>query len=298
MPTPRAPSIRDSWPPTQVLLRSSIEPPDADAEIDDLDLSYLDKDPLSYFLTPPAPYTEEEDDDDLADDAYDAGIEDATHPPPIVRSVSPSTLDGLKRPEARPPTPPLPSSGAAGRASPSPDPDVDMLPTPEYTTDDDNREEYIRLDRGAPPLLLGLPFSLRDFAAAKSRMACGRKGSAREPKTAAEGLLSPTSQPHASARGRSAFRPGSRPVNAAPPPAAKTAVRYRGVPAGRSSPRAWRGPSPDVWSIEEEPEEEMVEEKARGGEGVRKRSEGAAVDGAKAAKPRKKVRFVLPPREM
>jgi hypothetical protein len=44
----------------------------------------------------------------------------------------------------------------------------------------------------------------------------------------------------------------------------------------------WREPSPDVWSIEEETEEELMSD---GGVDI------------KAAKPKKKVRFVLPDRE-
>jgi hypothetical protein len=65
----------------------------------------------------------------------------------------------------------------------------------------------------------------------------------------------------------------------------------------RLSPYAWREPSPDVWSIEEEPENELHSEM----EGSSFIEEGVAgVDGKTravdipAAKPKKKVRFVLP----
>lgn len=257
-------------------LRSSIEHVDAEAQMGGLDLSYVDKDPLNYFLTP-APSSDDEAVDVMD---FDAGIEDAKHPAPIVRSVSPSTLDGLSRLGARPPTPPR------GPGSPSPELDMDMAPTPEEEEDDDDDgEEYLRLGGSLP---LCLPFSLRDFAAMRAK---GRRE--RESKAGNNGLLLSPAPLHAghssSARGRSAHRPGPRPIVAG---SVKGRLRGMGLAPSRSSPHAWREPSPDVWSIEEEPEQEDG-----GGDMGEDGRKAGAIDIA-AAKPRKKVRFVLPAREI
>lgn len=88
----------DSWPP--VACRS---PPVLDEDVstdeDEYDLPILKRNPLTYFLTPATP---KEDELEFAFD-FDAGIEDSTRPREMVRSISPSTLDGLKRyrPRAR-----------------------------------------------------------------------------------------------------------------------------------------------------------------------------------------------------
>jgi hypothetical protein len=67
----------------------------------------------------------------------------------------------------------------------------------------------------------------------------------------------------------------------------------------RRSPHAWREPSPDVWSIEEETEE-TPSDNGIGDSGY----VGDAIDfdkmmgiDAVAAKPKKRVRFVLPAEE-
>lgn len=275
MPTPKTPhsrSMRESWPPTQIVLRPSMD--QDDDEMEDLDLSYIDKDPLNYFLTP-APSSDDENADSMD---FDAGIEDAKRPAPIVRSVSPSSLDGLSRLGVRPPTPPR------CPGSPSPEPDVDMAPTPE----DDDGEQYIGFGAGmAGNFGLGLPFTLRDFAAARAR---GREKECKTP----NGLLSPTPL-HAghlsSVRGRSANRPGLRPI---------AAGGIRRSVSARSSPHAWREPSPDVWSIEEESDEELDTEMSKGETG---NNEGHDAQKTKpidipASRPKKKVRFVLPAREI
>lgn len=273
MPTPKTPrshSMRDSWPPTRILLRPHID--HDDDEMDDLDLSYIDKDPLNYFLTP-APSSV----DEVADSMdFDAGIEDSKRPPQIVRSVSPSSLDGLSRLGARPPTPPR------CPGSPSPESDVDMAPTPE----DDDGEEYLGFGSSiAGALPLGMPFTLKDFTTARAK---GRKE--KECKTS-NGLLSPTplhAGHLASVRGRSASRPGLRPI---------AAGGIRRSISARSSPHAWREPSPDVWSIEEESDEELKNEMAEDSTGNKDAQKTKAID-IPASRPKKKVRFVLPAREM
>lgn len=66
---------RDSWPPTILHLNDTDIGHDPD----------LDHDPISFFLTVPSVY--DEDDDDLS-----AGIESSHHEHPEVREVSPSSL--------------------------------------------------------------------------------------------------------------------------------------------------------------------------------------------------------------
>ncbi|KAK2678237.1 hypothetical protein RAB80_006977 [Fusarium oxysporum f. sp. vasinfectum] len=92
-------SRRDSWPPTQMRLKPTISTKNRPLpSLDD-----IDDDPLTYFLTP-APLLDDDDMDDVLLD-FDAGIEDASSPRPFVRSVSPSTLDGLRKPGLRPMSP-------------------------------------------------------------------------------------------------------------------------------------------------------------------------------------------------
>lgn len=253
-------------------LHPSIEPDDA--EIDDLDLSFIDDDPFNYFLTP-APSSQ---DDDLDMDMdYDAGIENTKRRGPIVRSVSPSSLDGgFTGFPLRPPTPPR-SFG-----SHSPEPDLDMAPTPE-----DDREAYLRLGSSPVTPPYNLPFTLKDFASARSKTRKDRgKG------TSAATLLSPTPMhggPPSSSRGRLSHRPGPRPLGAL-----DTRGRTRSW-SGRLSPHAWREPSPDVWSIEEETEEDMVNSEM--GDSAVSEGQTQAID-IPAAKPKKRVRFVLPVEEI
>ena len=125
MPSSNIWSQRDSWPPTQVrLTRSSSDKSEPRPLLED-----IDENPLTYFLTP-APDTNDDIDDFSADDMldFDAGIEDTNHPRAIIRSVSPSTLDGLSKLRAK---------------AVSPDFDSDVVTTDEEGDD----EDYIRLDR-------------------------------------------------------------------------------------------------------------------------------------------------------
>jgi hypothetical protein len=262
---------------------------------DDGNAASMDDDPLTYFLTP-APLLDDNDDyedPDVMDFGFDAGIEDAKHPPEIVRSVSPSSLDGLSLPPPRPPTPPR-------------SPPVHLSPDPESATDEeDDGEDYIRFGIGRQHIL-GLPFNLKDFTslAGKRRTTAGAKG-----KSPAGGLMSPSSSPPtshspaASPRGRSTGGLGSSPPGSRYGSGRGRTSRQS---SRRRSPHAWREPSPDVWSIEEDPEEEAASEMAssvgpedlaaRMKEDIESARLGDALD-APAAKPKKRVRFVLPVKE-
>jgi hypothetical protein len=247
---PASRSRRDSWPPTQVRLDASL--PSEDNSLDN-----IDDDPLTYFLTP-APILDAMGDIDMMD--FDAGIEDLNHPREIVRSVSPSSLNGLSRPHPREASPEL-SDGSA----------------PDY---DD--EEYIRFQ----PHTLGLPFNLRDFTIDGIKM---KPKSPAGPTVTADALLSPSSFHVPTAQGRSQARGHVR-------------GRVRTASARHRPQHLWREPSPDVWSIEEETEEEITSEMS-GSVGVRsdfgdemEKIHNHTLE-TPAAKPKKKVRFVLPARE-
>jgi len=234
----------------------------SDAEIDDLDLSKIDDDPITYFLTPAQRLYDDDNDAMDFEMDFDAGIEDAKHPAPIVRSISPSSLGGLGLPPPRIPTPPSRSL--------SPDPDRDMPLTP------DDHEDYMYLAGNGRANPFGLPFSLKDLAAGKFKTQ-EKKKAVDDPLTLSYPL------PPGAAPERTKARPGR-------------AIR-RGRPrttAFRRSPHAWREPSPDVWSIEEETEEELNSDSAV--EGDHNTDFGNNIRGIDipAAKPKKRVRFALP----
>ncbi|KAH7362881.1 hypothetical protein B0T11DRAFT_88534 [Plectosphaerella cucumerina] len=249
---PGAKSRLDSWPPTQVRLTPTT-PKDYPS------LEDIDADPLTYFLTP-APDLEDMDEDvDMID--FDAGIESPGRSHDIVRSVSPSSLEGLAMPKSRMASPPVP----------------ELYETTMPDTDEEE-EDYVRF---APPSI-GLP---RNPWGPKEIMTRSKTRSTAGPsmRLTAEALLSVSSP-----RGR------SRATSGRGRDAASASLRRRGS-------HLWRSPSPDVWSIEEETEEEMLSEL---GSSVGPRSttdgdrpETTRVDG-KAAKPKKRVRFVLPGEEM
>lgn len=249
---PGANSRLDSWPPTQVRLAPTT-PKDYPS------LEDIDADPLTYFLTP-APDLEDMEDADMMD--FDAGIESPGRSNDIVRSVSPSSLEGLAKPKSRMASPPVPELY-----------DTTMPDT------DEEEEDYVRFAPphiGLPKLLWG-PKETGIMTRSKTRSTSGPSM-----RLTAEALLSvsaPRGRSRASGRGRDT---------------ASASLRRRGS-------HLWRSPSPDVWSIEEETEEEMLSEL---GSSVGPRSttdgdrpEKTLVDG-KAAKPKKRVRFVLPGEEM
>ncbi|KAL2025175.1 hypothetical protein VTK56DRAFT_177 [Thermocarpiscus australiensis] len=268
--------LRNSWPAQQVLLQPGVEGDDAEIEGLDLGNFKADEDPLIYFLAPTTPTVEEDGDSMEFEMEFDAGIEDAKHPPQIVRSVSPSSLLGLSRPPPRPPTPP--------RSPATPDLVYDMAATPDELDDYMPAASATRYAGG-----FSIPLRLKDLTAGKFK---GRQNHAEYPDT-----LLPAAwphSPHASNRGRAMTRPGPKPVS----PSEEIDVRvrrHRTMPT-RLSPHAWREPSPDVWAIEEEAEKELDSDTAQtvdedGGPAAAPKA--WAID-IPAAQPKKKVRFVLP----
>ncbi|EJP69989.1 uncharacterized protein BBA_00858 [Beauveria bassiana ARSEF 2860] len=274
-------SRRQSWPPTQLrLVRSvsakSIEPRPL---LDD-----IDEDPLTYFLTPNLDndevcFTSDEDTED-DDDDFDAGIEVAGHPRDLVRSVSPSTLEGLGRP----------------RRVASPDLDSDGLISDD---DDEENEDYLRYFSSSPASPPRSPSGLlgamprHSFSSYPFRLRPRSPGFRRE-----------------SGRSSTAFTSSSSsfPAPARPSSTAAAAMFYGRAPwAARRGPDApaarrvsrpghlWREPSADVWSIEEETAEELTMSETRG-RGVARREGGRGSEAAEA-KPIKRVRFVLPGEE-
>lgn len=249
-----------------------------DAKIDDLDLSYIGDDPLNYFLTP-TPSSQDDDAEDAEIFDFDAGIENTKKPAPIVRSVSPSNLNSGFRLPLRPPSPPKIFG------SPSSVPDLDMSVTP-----DEVDETYLPYGSSSVSPF-SPPLTLKDFAGA-------RIDSQREKpvRSASATLLSPSPSYSTSPRGRVSQRPGPRPLGAA---GAHGRARTW---SGRLSPHAWRVPSPDVWSIEEETEEELHYDYVGSYLSYANRNEthtgGAKPIDIKAAKPKKKVRFVLPAQDI
>ncbi|KAL6862301.1 hypothetical protein J3F83DRAFT_208788 [Trichoderma novae-zelandiae] len=254
---------RESWPPTQLRLspamsikkRSGFERAEPRPLLED-----IDDNPLTYFLTP-IPADDDNDDDvdemdldvDMMD--FDAGIEDASQPREAVRSVSPSSLEGLRKP--------------GGARPASPEYDSDALTTDD---DDDDNEDYIRFSPSSPSSFMLSP--LRDLAADGFRFRAKSPvfGLPNDAFLSPGAMSVPAPSPPAG-RGRGRGRTNSR---------GPTRRQTRSLSARVRDNHLWREPSPDVWSIEEETEEELMSD--------------AGVD-VKAAKPKKKVRFVLPERE-
>ncbi|QUC21703.1 uncharacterized protein UV8b_05946 [Ustilaginoidea virens] len=259
-------SRRDSWPPTQLRLRlprASCARSEPRPLLDD-----IDENPLTYFLTPVE--TDKDADALTADDMlqFDAGIRDANRPRGTVRSVSPSTLDGLSKLRARTVSPDLDSDALTT------DEDEDEVDGDDYCDDDeddeDDGEDYVRF---SPPTASFLsPF--RAVSAGSVRPRIRKSPPLGRPAggflTPAASFPAPSSSSSSSPRGRPrqaltrSYSAGSRPA-----------------PRAR---RLWREPSPDVWSISEETEEDLRVEAS--GDGWRLQD--------MVAKPKKKVRFVLP----
>lgn len=257
-------SRRGSWLPDDMFFPPSIERDGA--ELEDVALTSPDGDPLVYFLTP-APSARAEDDEMDFDMEFDAGIEDAKHPLPMIRSVSPSSLEGLSRSPTRPPTPP--------RSPSTPDLDYDLSATPdEY--DHYHFMEGSRSPRHNSPGTLSR--HLRDKFRGHSKQ---------QDLPSPHSLFPPPASPRINA-GRS-----PKPIIPVSSSSSSSARQPRGMSLSRLSPHAWHEPSPDVWAIEEEPEAEVLSEMEDSyymEDGVGSR----AVD-IPAAKPKKKVRFALPP---
>ncbi|KAI5919130.1 hypothetical protein F4810DRAFT_523484 [Camillea tinctor] len=236
----------ESWPPSPSRFPPSLDDDGVSTDDDDLDIPSSHENPLTYFLTPATPKEE-----DLEFDfEFDAGIEDSNSPRGIVRSISPSTLDGLKRYKPR-----------------DKNKDCAIL-----DDDDDDDEDYIRFRPQTP-----LPFGFEDFFDRP------KQHSPITTSRSADSLLSPASFHVGSPRGRPAKR-------FAPPPRRALHGRTRSLTLQRR--HSWREPSPDVWSIEEEPEKETMSEMGLSVEDL-DAQKTQPID-IPAAKPKKKVRFLLP----
>ncbi|PHH72959.1 hypothetical protein CDD82_5721 [Ophiocordyceps australis] len=207
-------SRRDSWPPTQVRLAPTLAKFRSNRPL----LDNIDDNPLTYFLTP----TREHDVDAAQDEDmdFDAGIEDANHPPKIVRSVSPSSLGSLNRHFKSPcASPDLESDGAA-------------------TDDDDDDDEYIRFSPSSPSSLS----SLRNMAIDGIRLR----------------TLSPVFGHRPRRPSMMASYPA--PQLRGPTDARVQRVQTRSLSSSPRPGRLWREPSLDVWSIAEETEQDMLDE--------------------------------------
>ncbi|KAG6028714.1 hypothetical protein E4U41_000602 [Claviceps citrina] len=263
-------SRRDLYPPTQIRL-SRCNKNEPRPLLEDIDES-----PLTYFLTPSD--TDNDLDDFGADEMLlDAGIEDSKHPRDHVRSVSPSTLDGLGKLRAK---------------SVSPDFDSDAI-----TTDEEDEEDCIRFHpptatRSHPPTGHSLTPARRSFG--------GRSAETFQPRSESPSYDRATN-------GGSITLAASFPAPAYSPSRTTSRGRprqplTRSYSAGsRLPPRAlrlWREPSHDVWSIVEETEEDLLVMEASVSSPVTPAFAKASKSLQEpAAKPKKKVRFLLPPRD-
>lgn len=269
------PSRRDSWPPTQVSLYKSFGEVDNAKMNVDRDDSLIDDDPINSFLSPTPLLddgdTDEEDMDLDLDMAFDAGIMDSSRPMPIIRNISPSKLGGGLRPPPPPRTPTPPHLRFGSHSPPSRNsPEVS---TPDMGFDDyDDGEDYVRLS----PLKPG-SFSLAvpgfHLASTKSAAIAAAKAEEKEEDRVALMMARGSSynedeEYFSSGPSFHVGRPKMSPVNRGRPtrPAVpRLPARPRswsgasGYGNGRLSPRAWREPSPGVYSIEEEDEAEISE---------------------------------------
>ncbi|KAK7967411.1 uncharacterized protein PG986_001688 [Apiospora aurea] len=225
---------------------------DASTDDDEFDMPLLQRNPLTYFLTPASPQGEELE----FDFDFDAGIEDSSRPQEIVRSISPSTLDGLKRYKPR---------------------NKDECAILEDSADSDDEEDYIRFrpSKSASFNLPGFGFDRLKPTASTSQA------------HTAEEMLSLTDFHVGSPRGRPTKR-------FSPPPRRAFHGRTRSAELPRR--HSWREPSPDVWAIEEEPEKETMSELGLRVEDLEESNKTQPID-IPAAKPVKKVRFILPVKE-
>ncbi|OTA67680.1 hypothetical protein K449DRAFT_400358 [Hypoxylon sp. EC38] len=245
-----------SWPPSPSRLPPSLEDDinyDTNStDEDELDAQWSHENPMMYFLTPPTPKEE-----DLEFDfEFDAGIEDANRPREVIRTVSPSTLDGLRKYKPK-------------------DKLADCAVLDDEEEDDDDDEDYIRFH---PHGHKSLPFGFEKFFDQT-------RSTATITSQTTEALLSPASFHVGS--------PGGRPVRRFAPP--RRSLRGRSPCQSLQRRHSWREPSPDVYSIEEEPEKETMSEMGLSVEDLFDGQElkTQPID-IPAAKPRKKVRFVLP----
>lgn len=315
--TNHQPSRRDSWPPTQVPLYQNIDT-DGNTKMDmGHDQSFIDDDPINSFLSPTPLLDDGDTDDEMdmdleMDMAFDAGIEDASRPMPIIRSISPSKLGGgLRPPPPRTPTPPHLRFGS--HSPPSRNSPEISTPNIDIGIDDyDDGEEYVRLSPShpgafalaVPAFNLGSSKSLGKSRKAKSAAVAAAKAEEKEEDRVALMMARGSSynddDEYFSASpsfhvGRPKMAPANRGRSTRPalprlPVRPKSWSGASGHGSGRLSPRAWREPSPDVWSIEEEDEAEISE--------LDLDAHGQQTESARRERGNgKRVRFVLPVRE-
>ncbi|KAG6054707.1 hypothetical protein E4U17_003529 [Claviceps sp. LM77 group G4] len=261
-------SRRDSYPPTQIRLSrcNKNEPRPL--------LQEMDENPLTYFLTPSGLDINIKD-FDAEDLLFDAGIEDSNHPRECIRSVSPSTLDGLSKMRAK---------------AVSPDFDAEIITTDDDDDDEEEEEEdeddYIRFPAPSPSR------RSRSKGPENARSQCKISPVGRSRATSdgflSTGTISSPSSPtlRATPRGR---------------PRQSLAQRYSG--GKKASPRPlqlWREPSLDVWPISEETEEDVLSMEKEESEVLRPAIAQAArgsLGRGPTMKPKKRVRFLLTPSE-
>ncbi|CAJ2507946.1 Uu.00g091320.m01.CDS01 [Anthostomella pinea] len=242
----------DSWPSSPGRLTPSLDDDYTSTDDDDLDLPSFHENPLTYFLTP-APAKDDELEFNFD---FDAGIEDSSNPRDIVRSISPSTLDGLKRYNPK------------YKAS-----DCAVL-----DDDEDDNEDYIRFKPQK-----SLPFGFEDYFD--------------HPKhNSPQDTLSRSTEALLSPRAFHVGSPRGRPSKRFAPPRRSFPKRPQSLSIQRR--HSWREPSPDVWSIEEEPEKETMSEMGMSVGDLQDAQEDKTqpID-IPAAKPKKIVRFILPAEE-
>lgn len=210
----------------------------------------------------------------------DAGIETPNHPRDIVRSVSPSSLSDsmdIRKPRSgRNSGGASPSSLSPDRASGSGSPTLTSGPAtpPDVMNDDDgsNGEDYLRFPgAGGVGIGLGLALTLSELRGS------GTSGKGKPVLVAPHrtplpsGARANSRQHHAApvvSRGRQTRRVRGRRGAILTGGGGTAAGRF---PARQSPPHAWREPSPDVWSIEEEEDEhdEELAEQPSGQEEMR-----------------------------
>lgn len=332
---------RESWPPAQIRLQQAASTGDHSSDgtamakeetrddLHDDEMQLTHENPLVYFLTPTPLLSVDDDgesyfvddsdsssffydnehdnDDDTSfysgggmDFEFDAGIEDATHPLPIIRSVSPSSLaDSLggggrtSRAAMRPPTPPRtreslhPGSNGFTSADPL------MFGNMDGALDDTDGEDYIHFGDG--------DYSSRQaLSSSPTKGRISSRSSSQSPSP-----LSPLSSSPASPRSLPDIHDlytHHHLNNSQTHLTAAGAMIVR-----RRSPRSWRVPSPDVFSIEEETEEELsagvavaaaaTDSPARRHHYNHHYERHLQVEAAKPPK-KKRVRFVLPGEEI